>query len=163
VDKRKAALATAAAVAIAIPAEGLRQRAYLDPPGILTVCYGSTHDVRRDKTYSLEECKARLDKDMSNALAAVDRCAPGAPWQVLASFADAVYNIGPTVACDTSKSTAARMLAAGRYEEACRQLPRWDKAKVVGQMVSLPGLTKRRNAEMKLCLSAFSPSLGAMG
>jgi lysozyme len=165
VDKRKAALATAAAVAIAIPAEGLRQTAYRDPgPAIWTICWGHTGpDVQPGITYSLEECKARLDKDMSNALAAVDRCAPGAPWQVLASFGDAVYNIGPTVACDVAKSTAARLLAAGRYEEACHQLPRWDKAKVIGQMVSLPGLTKRRNAEKALCLSAFSPSLGVMG
>ena len=164
-DRRvKIAAATAAAVAIAIPAEGLRQRAYLDPPGILTVCYGSTTNVVRDKTYSLAECKARLDKDMNDALTAVDRCAPGAPWQVLAAFADAAYNIGPTVACDVNKSTAARLLAMGNYEAACRQLPRWDKARVVGQMVSLPGLTKRRAAEMKLCLSAFGPpSLGVTG
>ena len=37
-------LAVAAATAIAIPAEGLRQYAYRDPVGILTTCYGSTMD-----------------------------------------------------------------------------------------------------------------------
>lgn len=42
-NRRVAALA--AALALAIPAEGLRQYAYYDPPGILTVCYGSTRDV----------------------------------------------------------------------------------------------------------------------
>lgn len=148
---RKAA-ACAIAAAIAIPAEGLRQVAYYDPPGILTVCYGSTTDVQRGKVYSLDECKARLQADMMASVEAVDRCAPGAPESVLAAFSDAVYNIGPTVACRTSQSTAARHLKAKEYRAACEQLPRWDKAKVAGVMVALPGLTKRRAAERDLCL-----------
>lgn len=151
---KKAALAAALATALAIPAEGLRQVAYLDPPGILTVCYGSTTDVQRGKVYSLDECKARLDIDMLAAVTAVERCAPEAPLQVTAAFADAVYNIGPTIACNTSASTAARLLKARDWAGACRQLPRWDKARVAGVMVSLPGLTKRRAAEMQLCLQA---------
>ena len=160
---QKIAAATAAAVAIAIPAEGLRRTAYLDPPGILTVCYGHTGGVVKGKVYTLDECKALLDKDMANALAAVDRCAPNAPWQVLAAFGDAVYNIGPTVACDKSKSTAARLLAAEKWEEACKQLPRWNKSNFAGVFVELPGLTKRRAKEMDLCLSYKAPSLGAQG
>ena len=164
-DKRKLALATAAATAIAIPAEGLRQHAYRDPgPALWTICWGHTGpDVKPDSTYSLDECKKRLEIDMSEALTAVERCAPGAPWQVLAAFGDAVYNIGPTVACDKQRSTAARLLAAGQYEAACRQLPRWDKSKIAGVMMPLPGLTKRRAAEMALCLQAFPPSLGTIG
>lgn len=76
----------------------------------------------------------------------------GLPVEVLAAFADAAYNIGPTIACNQLKSTAARYLARGEIVEACNQLPRWDKTKVAGMMVSLPGLTKRRNAELELCL-----------
>jgi len=152
-DRRKIiGLAVAAATAIAIPAEGLRQFAYYDPPGILTVCYGSTTDVQRGKKYSLEECKARLDKDMLNAINQVERCHPGLPANVLAAFGDAVYNIGPTVACN---STASRMLAAGDIEGACNQLPRWNKAKVMGKLVELPGLTKRRVEERELCLGVI--------
>lgn len=148
---RKAA-ACAIAAAIAIPAEGLRQVAYYDPPGILTVCYGSTSNVRRGKVYSLGECKARLQADMMASVEAVDKCVPGAPDSVLAAFSDAVYNIGPTVACNTVQSTAAKLLKAGDYRGACNQLPRWDKARVAGVMVALPGLTKRRAAERDLCL-----------
>lgn len=150
-SKRQTA-ACAIAAAIAIPAEGLRQVAYYDPPGILTVCYGSTTDVQRGRVYSLDECKARLQSDMMASVDAVDRCAPGAPDSVLAAFSDAVYNIGPAVACSTEQSTAARLLQAGDYRGACNQLPRWDKAKVAGVMVALPGLTKRRAAERDLCL-----------
>lgn len=147
----KRAAAAALAVAIAIPAEGLRQYAYRDPPGILTVCYGSTTDVQPGRRYSLEECRARLDADMAAAVATVDRCVPGLPENVLAAFADAVYNMGPTIACSLPNSTAARLLAQGRIGEACAQLPRWNKARIAGQLVELPGLTKRRAAEQALC------------
>ena len=152
---RRRSAAAALAVAIAIPAEGLRQWAYYDPPGILTVCYGSTTNVQKGVKYSLDECKARLDDDMRAAIAQVDACAPGLPVPVLAAFGDAVYNIGPKIACDTAHSTAARLLKAGDIEGACRQLPRWDKASVGGVMVSLPGLTKRRAKEMALCLEGL--------
>ncbi len=148
--KRNASI-VAMAIAIATGAEGLRQYAYRDPPGILTVCYGHTGDVER-RRYSLEECEALLSADMLEAVEQVEKCAPGLPAPVLAAFSDAVFNIGPKVACDTSNSTAARLLAAGDYQGACDQLVRWDKARVAGVMVSLPGLTKRRAKERDLCL-----------
>ena len=148
--RQKSALA--AAIAIAIPAEGLRQVAYRDPPGILTVCYGSTTDVRPGVVYSLAECRTRLDADMAAAVAQVEKCAPGLGENQLAAFADAVYNLGPKVACDTKNSTAARLLKAGQIAEACQQLPRWNKARVAGVLVELPGLTKRRERERVLCM-----------
>ena len=142
--------AAALATAIAIPAEGLRQYAYRDPPGILTVCYGTTgKDVVAGKKYSLQECKAFLDRDMLKAVQTVEKCQPGLPENVLAAFSDAVYNLGPSVACE---STAARLLRSGDISGACRQLPRWVFANVAGVNVKLPGLVKRRNAEMALCL-----------
>ena len=144
----------AIAMAVAIPMEGLRQYAYFDPPGILTVCYGTTgKDVVKGKKYSLEECRAFLERDMLAAVDTVERCHPGLPDPVVAAFADAVYNLGPSVACD---STASRYLAAGKLIAACDQLPRWNKARVGGVMVALPGLTKRRAAEQKLCLEGLS-------
>ncbi|MDR2187006.1 MAG: lysozyme [Azonexus sp.] len=150
-------IAAAIAIGLAIPAEGLRQVAYRDPPGILTVCYGSTRNVDPARTYSLAECRARLDADMRVAIEAVERCAPGLPEPVLAAFGDAVYNLGPGIVCDRAKSTAARLLAAGDVEAACRELPKWNKARVGGVMVSLPGLSKRRAAEMAVCLEGLPP------
>ena len=137
-----------AAAALAAGFEGLRQYAYYDPrPGdaILTVCYGSTTQVQKGKKYSLEECKQRLENDMLDAIRTVERCHPNLPDNVLIAFADAVYNIGPKVACD---STASRLLALKDYEAACNQLPRWNKS----NGVVLPGLTRRREAERKICL-----------
>lgn len=151
--QRKAS-ALALATALAVPAEGLRRTYYYDPPGILTVCYGHTGQVDKAKTYSLAECKALLNQDMLHAVETVERCVPGLPVPVLASFADAVYNIGPKVACNTTKSTAARMLKAGDIAGACNQLPRWNKAVIAGVAIPLAGLTTRRGKERELCLTA---------
>lgn len=150
---KKTATALALAAAIAAPAEGLRQWAYYCPAGILTTCYGHTGaDVVKGKQYSLAECKALLDADMLKAVTQVERCQPGLPEHVLAAFADATFNMGPTIACDRQRSTAARLLYAGEISAACNELPKWNKARVGGQMVALPGLTKRREAERQLCL-----------
>ena len=152
---KRVSAAVAIATLIAVPMEGLRQYAYYDPPGILTVCYGSTTDVVKGKKYSLDECKQRLDDDMLNAVLTVERCVSGLPANVLAAFGDAVYNIGPKIACDKQRSTAARKLASGDIEGACKELPKWNKARVGGVMVPLPGLTKRRNWEMAVCLEPY--------
>lgn len=151
---KRIAAATAIAMALAAPMEGLRRVAYVDPPGILTVCRGHTGaDVRKDKVYSMTECDAFFNADMRRAVAAVERCAPGLPPNVLAAFADATYNAGPTVACDPVHSTAARYLAVHRLADACNELPRWNKARVAGVLVPLPGLTRRRALEQDVCLT----------
>lgn len=156
---KRRAVAAAIAIAIAAPAEGIRQVAYYDPPGILTVCRGHTGaDVIKGKVYSLAECDALLTKDMAKAVAQVDTCVPGLPPHVLAAFGDAAFNLGPAIACSPDKSTAARLLKAGNITGACNQLPRWDKARVAGVMVTLPGLTKRRAAEQHLCLTGELPA-----
>lgn len=150
---KRMSAAAAIATAIAIPAEGLRQWAYDDiaNPKLLTVCYGTTGpEVIKGKKYSLEECRAFLDADMLSAVKTVEACHPGLPENVLAAFGDAVYNLGPSVACN---STASSYLAAGNYTLACNQLSRWNRARVGGVSVPLPGLTKRREAERLLCLS----------
>ena len=151
-DKTKRRMAIAAAAAsLAAAFEGLRQYAYYDPrPGdaILTVCYGSTTQVEKGKKYSLAECKARLESDMAEAISAVERCHPNLPDNVLIAFSDAVYNIGPKVAC---KSTASRYLDQGNYAAACKELPKWNKS----NGIVLPGLTRRRQAEMEICLEGL--------
>ena len=151
-DKR--ALALVIAASIAIPAEGLRNWAYKDPAGITTICYGSTAGVKMGDYKTLDQCIALLSKEMGDSVRRVDRCHPNLPVGVLAAFSDADYNIGGKIACDAENSTAARMLYAGDYKGACNQLPRWNKAKVMGFMVPLPGLTTRRAREQEICLKA---------
>ena len=147
-DAKRYAAILGAAATLAAGFEGLRQYAYYDPrPGdaILTVCYGSTTDVQKGKKYSLAECKERLEDDMAEAVRIVEKCHPGLPDNVLIAFADAVYNIGPKVACN---STASKYLTQKNYEAACNELPKWNKS----NGVVLPGLTRRREAERQICL-----------
>ena len=151
-NSKRISIALAIATAIAASAEGLRQWAYKCPAGVVTVCYGHTGSVIRGKKYTLDECKALLDADMLKAVQEVEQCQPGLPPEVLAAFADATFNIGSRVACDTRQSTAARKLKAGDYRGACEELPKWNKARVGGALVALPGLTKRRAREREICL-----------
>ncbi|MDR2221000.1 MAG: lysozyme [Methylobacillus sp.] len=144
------------ATSLGISAEGLRQFAYYDPGGVLTVCYGSTARIDKNKRYTFEECRMRLDADMLAAVETVERCVPGLPEYPLAAFGDAVYNLGPKIACDVKNSTAARFLKAGDISAACNQLPRWNWARVLGVMVQLPGLTARRELEKQVCLGDLS-------
>jgi lysozyme len=120
------------------------------------VCYGDTHNVDRNKVYTLAECKQRLNDEMLRTVETVDRCQPGLPDNVLAAFSDAAYNIGPTVACATAHSTAARLLKSHEYRRACQELPKWVRARVAGVLVALPGLTKRRLLERDLCLKGLT-------
>lgn len=145
-------VAVTLAAAIAIPAEGLRTAAYRDVAGVTTICYGSTANVKMGDRKDMNQCMALLSKEMADAVRMVDTCAPDLPIGVLAAFSDAVYNLGPRIACDTARSTAARKLKAGDIKGACLELPRWNKASVAGVMVPLPGLTKRRAREMEICL-----------
>ena len=155
--QRQIIAATAIATALAVPAEGLRQYAYDDTGGINTVCRGHTgHDIVVGKRYSLAECDQFMNDDMKKAVEIVDHCVPSLPANVLGAFADVTYNEGQTAACDTSRSTAARLLKAGKLKEACQQLPKWNKANVGGKLVPLPGLTKRRAAEVAVCMEGLS-------
>jgi GH24 family phage-related lysozyme (muramidase) len=154
--KQKAA-AAAIAASIAIPCEGLRQWAYYDPPGILTVCRGHTGaDVVKNRKYSLSECDKLMTDDMKAKVDAVDRCQPGLPVSVLAAFSDAAFNVGEKIACDLKNSTPARLLHQKRYREACDFLLNYNKARVAGVLVVLPGLDNRRHLEREVCVQDLS-------
>ena len=56
VDMSRRAKVAALAIAIAAPAEGLRQVAYRDPVGITTICFGSTKGVKMGDTATFEQC-----------------------------------------------------------------------------------------------------------
>lgn len=143
---RLVAASIAAAVPLVAGFEGLRQKAYLDPVGIPTACFGTTAGVRMGQTYSFEQCENLLAAELLQANSAVSRCVavPLNPNQ-RAAYTSFVYNVGPQNFCG---STLVRKLNAGDYAGACNELPRWKFAKGV----PLPGLAKRREAERQLCL-----------
>lgn len=153
---KKVSAAAAIAVAIAAPAEGLVHTVYADPVGIPTYCFGETHNPVPGRFYTTDECKALLNGHMVDAVQTVDKCVPGLPVNVLGAFGSAVYNGGSTIACDLKNSTAARYLHDGHLIDACNQLPRWNKATLLGHLIVLPGLTKRRAIEQAECLQGLT-------
>lgn len=150
---KRAGAAAVVASALATCYEGTVLKCYVDPVGVLTSCTGHTGpELRPGQVFTQGQCLNLLNADMGHAVDQVLACAPAAPDHVIAAFSDAVYNLGPTIACDRTRSTAARLLATGQWEAACLQLDRWNMA---GGRV-LPGLTRRRAAERDLCLKGTS-------
>ncbi|MCY1410894.1 Phage lysozyme [compost metagenome] len=129
------------------PYEGLVNKTYVDPVGILTVCYGTTGSKAvKGKIYTDDECLEQLasglvqhDKEMMNAISV-----PITDFQH-AAFLSFTYNVGVT---NFKRSSMLVKLNKGDYIGACKELPKWVYAK--GKV--LQGLVKRRQSEMKMCL-----------
>lgn len=128
--------------------EGLRTVPYYDIVGVLTVCYGETEGVLQ-KTYDPAECETMLEERlMKDYYIPIVQCSPNllnAPVRVQAMSMSLAYNVGTGAWCG---STMKRLIDAGEWENACYQLPRWNKA----GGVEVQGLTNRRNDEMQKCL-----------
>lgn len=139
------ATAAAGLIALVPQFEGTIFKTYRDPVGVLTYCTGATEGAAWGKTYSPDECRAQLDRDLARHAEGVMSCvsAPLTSGQKIA-FVDLAYNIGTGAFCG---STLARKANAGDMPGACAELSRWTKAG--GR--ELPGLVKRRAAERQLC------------
>jgi lysozyme len=127
-------------------------RVYLDTGGVPTVCRGVTGpEVIRDKLYSAAECRALETKHLKAAGAAAKRLI--APWPQLnewqqGALIDFVYNLG---AGALEGSTLRKKFNAGDIDGGCRELARWVKSRVKGELITLAGLVDRRGTEQELC------------
>ena len=144
-----AALTLSATALIAIVYhEGYRENAYIPVAGdVPTIGYGTTKGVKLgDKTDPLSALST-AHRDIKTFEGAIKSCVkvPLYQWEYDA-YTSLAYNIGGSAFCN---STLVRMLNAGRYEDACKQILRWDKF----QGKPLVGLTKRRNEEYKRCMN----------
>jgi len=144
-----AALTLSATALIAIVYhEGYRENAYIPVAGdVPTIGYGTTKGVQLgDKTDPLSALST-AHRDIKTFEGAIKSCVkvPLYQWEYDA-YTSLAYNIGGLAFCN---STLVRMLNAGRYEDACKQILRWDKF----QGKPLAGLTKRRNEEYRRCMN----------
>lgn len=149
--------AVAAALSIATPFvaswEGKRNVAYRDVAGIPTICYGSIRGVKMGDRKTDAECTALLTDEIREHMEPVLRCTPGLrdgrwPYQ-LAAATSLTFNIGGAAYC---RSTVARRFNAGDIRGACDAFLMWNRAG--GREV--PGLTNRRRAERKQCLTGIA-------
>ena len=150
-SKSAAAAAAAAGIAVAMPLvaafEGYYPRAYRDPVGVKTICYGQTAVDGADfsKTYTKAECEKMLGVDLAKYQAQVRRCVPTVqPPHREAALVSFTYNLGGGALC----RTVGPKIAAGKVAEGCKAMLAYNHA---GGRV-LAGLTRRRQAEYKLCL-----------
>lgn len=137
-------------LALSIPVikfyEGYHPKAYIDPVGILTACYGHTGDVVR-KTYNQTECEKLLTDDVLKALEGVNRnVLIEITKEERAAYTSFVFNVGEGA---FRKSTMLKKLNSGDRIGACNELSKW----VYAGGKKLNGLVKRREAERKLCLT----------
>lgn len=111
-----------------------------------TIGFGTTQGVKLGDKTTPPRALIRLLADADEYSNAVKRCAPVPMYQhEFDAYVSLTYNIGPSAFCG---STLARRLLYGDYQGACEQILRWDKFK--GK--PLRGLTRRRQAEYRMCV-----------
>ena len=133
--------------------EGYRENAYDDGVGVQTVGFGSTthvdgSPVKRGDKMPVERALVRLSQDVARFETEMRACLGPVPlyqheWDAYVSL---TYNIGGGAFC---RSTLVKRLkqTPPDYAGACAEILKWNRAG--GQV--LPGLTKRRKDEFKLC------------
>lgn len=139
---------SAAAFGGLVTYEGWCGSACIPVPGdVPTVGFGTTEGVKMGDTITPPQAVRRALQDVAKYEGALKGCikVPLHQYEYDAAL-QLSYNIGPTAFC---KSTVARRFNAGDYQGACDAFLMWNK---VGGKV-IPGLTKRRASERRLCLT----------
>lgn len=150
-----AAVAAVTALSIAAsfiaPFEGYFPKAYYDPVGVKTICYGITAgDLKADGAsfsgvYTKEQCLQFLEKDLVRYQAEVRKCVPRVqPPHREAALISFAYNLGGGALC----GPVGRNINAGNITAGCDAMLMYNHA---GGRV-LTGLSRRRAAERTMCL-----------
>lgn len=132
--------------------EGTRYTPYRDIAGVLTVCQGHTGpDIIEGKRYTKKECDALLTLNTEKHGAGVLRCTKVPLNQnQYDAFTRFTFNVGTSAFCN---SILVKKLNQGDYPGACKQLLRWDRARVNGVLRPVRGLTARRLSEYQQCMT----------
>jgi len=127
--------------------ESYTDKAVIPVPGdVPTIGFGTTENVKMGDKITPPRALVRLLKDSNKFEQAVKRCAPVPMYQYeFDAYVSLTYNIGEGAFC---KSTLAKKLKEYKYEEACKEILKWDNFK--GK--PLRGLTIRREAEYRKCI-----------
>lgn len=128
--------------------EGCRLTPYLCPAGILTCGWGATGaGVFPGVVWTQDQANLRLNRDAALFLTGTKALCPDLYGARLGAIADFSYNLGLG---KLRSSTLRKRLNNGEFDKAVDELRRWNKA--AGRI--LPGLVRRREAEILLLLSA---------
>lgn len=126
--------------------EGFRGKPYQDSGGVWTQGYGHTDGVTADSPdITQEQADDWLDDDLEAAETIVGKLPLHLTDNQFAALVSLVFNCGKA----PLNGTIGRMLEAGNYRAAATAFLLWNH---IGTVVS-DGLTRRRQAEMKLFLT----------
>jgi lysozyme len=130
---------------------------YLDPANIPTIGYGSTYDINGNPItmntppMTVAQCQQLLFTSLQSYVNSVNSMVNVQLTQnQFDALVDFCYNAG---AANLAASTLLKMVNAGNFSGAAGQFLLWNKAHVNGQLVVLPGLTRRREAEQALFMT----------
>jgi lysozyme len=137
----------AAVAQFAPPFEGTVTVARPDPVGIPTDCNGHTKGVHNGDRPTSSQCHAYLLSDIADAYNGI---APCIQWDATlgqwVALTDMAFNMGPSTVC---RSSVVKLANAGASPAIwCPRIGRYVYA---GGRI-LPGLVRRRKAEVALCL-----------
>lgn len=143
------ALGISATVLVSIALnEGYRGDAYKDAVGVPTVGYGETKGVSMKSKTTPDRALVQLLSSANRHADDIRQCISVPLYQhEFDAYVSLAYNIGAKNFC---QSTLVKKLIAADYTGACTEIRRWNKA---GGKV-LPGLTKRREKEYRMCMGA---------
>lgn len=143
-----AALVLSASAIIGIVVhEGYSDNAYIPVAGdVPTIGFGTTTGVKLGDKITPIKALERALTDVNAFEAALKTCVKVPLHQYeYDAYISLSYNIGSKAFCS---STLVKLLNEGNYEEACKQILRWDKFR--GK--PLKGLAIRRQSEYKQCI-----------
>ena len=125
--------------------EGVRLKAYKCPAGVWTIGIGATNPpVNATDEITREEAFKRLDRDLVQYEDGVKRLIQvGLTQGQFDALVDFAYNAGVGA---LQKSTLLKKVNAGKFDEVPAEFMKWTK----GGGKELPGLVRRRRAEVKL-------------
>ncbi len=131
--------------------EGFRSEAYLDSVGVWTIGYGHTMNVKPGDSITEDEADSLLRAELIHYENAVERYVQSELTQnEFDALVSLCYNIGPA---NFSKSTVVRFINQGNKRGAAYAFELWDKGRIEGKLVILPGLAVRRRNERDLFLT----------
>ena len=132
-------------------------QSYLDPVGIVTACFGHTNPaLKLNQTFTDAQCVGMFAKDLHHFDKQLKRLTT--PVKLTegehAAYLSLIYNFGATTFKD---STLRKLLLSGDRVAACYQLTNacgkfGCNGFVYARGIKLPGLIKRREKELKICL-----------
>lgn len=155
--------------------EGLETVAYADlaDPAIATVCYGETQGVKFGDTYTQEQCAVLLLQRIPDYILPIKKLVPGLAPNRQVAYGVFAWNLGVGALTLRTKRCVARdaqkkctkqeeipgtsivdLERAGNPQAACARMLQFDKAKINGTYKVLPGLSKRRKAEYRICIGS---------